>query len=587
MARRVRTRHYGGTGHFTGGYATNATTPASFKVKTRTLLAWVRLTAPVASVLPFFSLASSNYYFGVTSGGALIASYANGIGSQVTPLTGSAVVAPSRWTRVAMVIDSTAAPTVTVSFYANGVLVQAPTVTGGDHFGTFGTSVFVAAFAAATLQAPVDLCDMRLYASALTATQIAADYYDAATPAGAVAVWPFDDGAGTTARETVGGTSVAFTGSAAFSGESPMIGRGVVKNAVGQSENLTGSLWSATSGVTSAYAGAKPTGVGAMTTLTENGTGLPFFTQSLPYFVRGPVIVSGYATSVAGSGWMAVSLDGGANLGWFNIGGGVAGAPGGRASVQVEATNVSGVYRWSYYTTNPNLLTLRLYVVNGNAVVTHTLGDAIAIGGVQIEECYPSQATPSPYVPTGAAPLSVYGSREWRQNLAKSSEDWSSAAYNVGAAMTALAGQPGVHSATSATKLTITGAGALKYQTCTTVPPAKGTQFTASVWAWGDVGKVVSLRGAGTTGDIEMFKLPITLTATPTRYSVSGSLAAGDLTGVSVGIDNRVPQGGDGVGSGVVYVDGLQLEQSNRVGDYIKTTGAPANSSGAPRSKAA
>jgi hypothetical protein len=84
-----------------------------------------------------------------------------------------------------------------------------------------------------------------------------------------------------------------------------------------------------------------------------------------------------------------------------------------------------------------------------------------------------------------------------------------------------------------------------------------------------------------------MFKLPITLTATPTRYSVSGSLAAGDLTGVSVGIDNRVPQGGDGVGSGVVYVDGLQLEQSNRVGDYIKTTGAPANPSGAPRSKAA
>jgi hypothetical protein len=363
---------------------------------------------------------------------------------------------------------------------------------------------------------------------------------------------------------------MTLSGGSVFSGESPMIGRGVVKNAVGQSENLTGSLWSATSGVTSAYAGAKPTGVGAMTTLTENGTGLPFFTQSLPYFVRGPVIVSGYATSVAGSGWMAVSLDGGANLGWFNIGGGVAGAPGGRASVQVEATNVSGVYRWSYYTTNPNLLTLRLYVVNGNAVVTHTLGDAIAIGGVQIEECYPSQATPSPYVPTGAAPLSVYGSREWRQNHLAYSDNLTKWPYQNGTA--------------TITPTTISGASA-DFLLRQLAPNGVGTllgsvfRYELDIMADAPCTVPVLIADAGDGTPTVQSNLPVTTSWT--RWAVSMTVASpgAGVIGVYLGNGSTFPTGR------TIYIRRASLTQGTSSPDFIPTNGASANSSGAPRSK--
>lgn len=351
--------------------------------------------------------------------------------------------------------------------------------------------------------------------------------------------------------------------------------RGTVTNIALQSESLITSPWSLAGGASSAYGGSLPAGVGAMTTITENNTGLPTLSQgvaSLPAFQGKTVIVSGYAIKVAGSGWLALSIDAGANLGWVNVGGGASGSPGGGAVVQVEQTNVANVYRW-WYTVATSAIssigTLRFYVVNGNGLVTHTLADAIAIGGVQIELAAPGQTTPSPYAPSGAT--AGVGRREFRQNLVPWSDDLTKSAWFLNLATVSDFRSlvlTNVNASVGYVQLTSGQVPGVTYAFAVTLAVASGTKQLR-------LSRTNNLGWAGIASSGI-----ITVTTTPTRYVLLYTPAAGDTQSACF-IGGTLTYAPD---AGTILVSNVQVAQANAMPDFIGTRGAPANANGAPRS---
>lgn len=450
---------------------------------------------------------------------------------------------------------------------------------------------------------------------AWTAAQADAHHFEGTVPASATNLWPMDDGAGTTARATRGGLALTLSGGPSFSGDSPMIGRGIVRNFVAQSKALTTAPWVPSGGVFTAFGGTKPSGVGGMTTITDNASGLANIYQApssaFPTSGRGLVILSAFVTKVSGSGWLAMSVDGGNNVAWFNVGTGAVGnLGGGNPTTALEATDVAGVYRLTYALplgTFTGMGYPRFYNVNGNGVVTHTLGDAVAVGGVMVEMAVPGQTTPSPYVATGAAPLSVFGLREWRQNLLVQCNrpdlsPWFAATATPPTIVTGLADPEGKTRAFSVQDFSATefqgpeqiflGAtsGDKKHTFCVYVKKTVGATNTVgvSLQVYGGTPVPIGARmnpntgatigaASGTVVDAGawwLWSMTVQNNATNSNVAVTlypspGTIAGGDsvaATGTTIFALPRLFQGAGPFAS------------------HIDTTSAPANSSGAPRS---
>lgn len=406
---------------------------------------------------------------------------------------------------------------------------------------------------------------------AWTAAQVAADYFDAIQPSMYTHRWPCDDGAGTTARATRGGLSLTLGGSAAWSADAACLPRGVVRNFVAQSGRVDTSPWTSLSMSLALYGGSLPTGVDAMVTCTSSGAAGFHNVSQTPVMppVGTKIIVSGYASKAAGAGWILVQ-DGVATNVYFNVGSGV---PNAFSGALVEPTNVAGIYRWSFPMTVASGSKINVLLADADGTPTSgTSTNSIVLGGIQIEIAAPGQTTPSPYVATQAAPLSVYGKRETRQNLLRQSDKPSDTMYwgLQGAVLTS--GKTDPLGGTKAYLVDYTAVAANQgiYQFNAGMG---GAQNTKGVWLRGVVGgEQIRLLDSGFTGTT----LVVTLTTSWTYYQITDAAGAQP----------------NNAGLWLQKVSGSQFYMAfprHCIGpdasEYIATTTAPANANGAPRSR--
>jgi hypothetical protein len=623
MARRLRSRHYGGTLALLVAAATASTAlDASLSPLAGNLTAacWVKGTAQTTTteVLELVNATSADGLAISISAGSLIAKVRGGTAASVA----AAIVLNGSWHRVTASCD---ASTKTIVLYVDGV--QVATSGAAAWAGSFpatcklGLGLGSIGNSALTTQGDAVL-DI---GHAWSALDVAADYYDATPPASYTHRWPLDDGSGPTARATRGGLALTLGGAAAFSADSPMIGRGVVRNFAPSSDDLSAASWAKSGlGTPVPYVGAFATGVGAslITDTAANAahqaaivaTGAP-----APVFA-GAHVVSGYAKKVAGNDWITIrEFYGAGDAGYqvsFNLATGSLGSillvGSTKITPYIEPT-ANGSYRCSVYVTRgSNAITggdaVIVYMSNADLGLTYAGGaNQVAIGGFQIEPCAPGQTTPSPYVATGAAPLSVYGAREWRQNFTRYSEDQTVAAHwSVSNSAPTLDGtltpdgKVATRIADTATNTahyiaqasTVDGGSATDVRTFIFVAKMDTRRYMAMFADNGNKGILVDLQSGsipnayGTTGTAVRalgggwyefkFRATCSVTGSPTFviYGSSGPTAAETIY----------------VGNGsAFYVSKCQQLRGDFLAtpvDYIKTTSAPANSSGAPRSKA-
>jgi hypothetical protein len=591
MARRLRSRHYGGTLALLVAAATASTaldaslSPGAGNV---TAACWVKGTAQTTTteVLELVNATSADGLSVSVSAGSLIAKVRGGTAASVA----AAVVLNGSWHRVTASCD---ASTKTVVLYVDGV--QVATSGAAAWAGSFpATCKLVLGLGSVGNSALTTQGDAVLdVGHAWSALDVAADYLDGVQPATYTHRWPLDDGAGSTARATRGGLALTLSGGAAFAADSPMLGRGAVRNLCARSSRIDLAPWGMGGGATTtAFAGSVPTAIDGMVTLiTAAGS---YLIQTIATGVAKSnriYIQSFYVTKVSGTDWCYLSNDQGTAGAWFNLATGVKGsASGSMLFSETEATSVAGVYRvWIGYSSNtittPNFIALQ---VSANGSTSAIAAGQMAAGGAQFEEAYPGQTTPSPYVPTGAAPLSVYGARDWRQNAMTQTADLANAAWtkmaNVIVSAPTFADPEG---GTRANQIDLTTAvsQAGVYQTTSGIIP-KGANALANVWLRADVAGNVDLRDP-VTG----YGATIAATTAWQLYAVAWQNAAGSGT---TGL--RINKSASGAAS-VVYAYKPRLTQwngsvvatgaiVNAVADYIPATSAPANSSGAPRSQA-
>ena len=588
MARRLRSRHYGGSLALLVAAATAATAlDASLSPVAASLTAacWVKGTAQTTTteVLELVNATSADGLSISISSGSLVAKVRGGTAASVA----ASVVLNGSWHRVTASCD---ASTKTIVLYVDGV--QVTTSGAAAWSGSFAaTCKLVLGLGSIGNSALTTQDDAVLdIGHAWTAADVAADYYDATPPATYTHRWPLDDGAGTTARATRGGLALTLSGGAAFAADSPMIGRGVVRNFVAQSDDASGAAWSNSGGVVaiSAYAGLLPIGPLLAKTITDALGGpsthnLSTAAASAPALVPGRTyIASAFVKYVAGTGWVFFGGSGGAAAAgkYFNANTGAVGTTGGASSPNAEPRENGWTRIWHTFVQPAVAQGISLYLGTADGTLSYTAnGQSIAATGFMIEEAYPGQTTPSPYVATGAAPLSVYGAREWRQNLLVQASAFGNAAWtkDAGAVVTDNQVANPINGAIDADLLDLTGAagGTGIYQTALTAGIPKGAPKAHLVWARSVSGTGTLLLSDSstvtgtTTATLTTAWTPIFLTEPQTRsdgksgvYIRKGTLAQ-------------------------VYIWRAQLAQTNQVPDGIDTTTAPANSSGAPRSIAA
>lgn len=129
------------------------------------------------------------------------------------------------------------------------------------------------------------------------------------------------------------------------------------------------------------------------------------------------------------------------------------------------------------------------------------------------------------------------------------------------------------NSTTTADTLAFTTTG-FHYQGVSIGSAITGLTMTGSMWLWSPSGKAtISLRlSASTTGTDQAIQV-VTLTSAPTLYTVTRTFTSSD-TGVILGLDNRVTQGGDGI-AGNVIAWGAHLYRSDLGGMQANTSSYP------------
>jgi len=368
-----------------------------------------------------------------------------------------------------------------------------------------------------------------------------------------------------------------------------MAPRGTATNLILQSGHLDVSPWAPPIGATaSPYAGALPEGVDALVTLTDQGAAAHYVVQSVGVTTGVDVIVSGYARKIAGAGWMAVSIDGGATATYFDIGTGAVGnVSAGMTFAQVVQTEAAGVCRWSFKQKAPVGAATRVYAANGNAV---------AMGGFQVEVAVPGQTTPSPPIATGAA--TAWGRRDTRQGLLPWSDTFSDASFVKVRSSVALTAGGGSYdwaedaSASTTHELRLSGAGVDQ--------PSAGAPAVIYVRAQREARDWIALFGNG-GGSYACFDLSAGAVGTMSgaRAIARGIAPAEDAPGwwdvwhafVSDGTTPAIVMATADAGLSFSGSNGqvatrvarAQLAQTNTRPDYVRTRGGIWCPNGAPR----
>ena len=121
------------------------------------------------------------------------------------------------------------------------------------------------------------------------------------------------------------------------------------------------------------------------------------------------------------------------------------------------------------------------------------------------------------------------------------------------------------------------GGGSYRYQYFNTGRDLTGQIFTFSAWVWSSsAGKKIGLRIDNQTNGGDQSASSLTLTTTPTRYTISRAFNSA-TQGLEIGFDNRAALGGDDT-TGVVYIWGTQLEQSTFASPLLRTSSTVATS---------
>jgi hypothetical protein len=574
---------------------------------------WVRvLPASYGSTVSIFELADTSLNGGLlvyTAADKLVRACVKNGTRVILSAAASSRLLNGSWHRLHITCD---ASTHTLTAYVDGVVDT-----------NSGTNAWSGSFAATCRAAPGGLpaefpsvgawwADLVLdVGHAWTAADVAADYIEGTIPSTVTHRWPLDDGAGSSARATLGGLPLTLSGGAAFLADSPMLARGVVRNCAAYSEDYTRvtqpGWWTVPGGLATATPGAVANPIdGAMTgqrITAVAGAGYHYVTRagSLPYDGSSAWIYSLYVQR-DNNDWIFVTFPTDAQIGYFNASTGVFGTLPSGVTGYVEAIAGTTWYRLHLYgvpaASAGNGVGVGLASGNGGANFTATGSERVNVFGPMLELAGSGQTTASPYVPTGSAPLSVYGLRERRQNLLPASENFAHSCYTkVRSFVSATIGGGSYDwiedgSASTTHELRINGTGVVQVMPgmpATIVVRAKkgardwialfgngGGSYCCYNLATGVIGTMAGVMAVGRG----MLPVP----GQPGWYDCWHSYIS-DGTSASIvqaNADNGVSFSGVN-GQVATYVARAQLARTNTLPDYIATYGSPANSSGAPR----
>jgi|694.fasta_scaffold04378_2 hypothetical protein len=148
-------------------YAIVSPAPALIKNATRTISFWFK---PIsfASTQGILSLASTNYYVGITTSGRLIESHQNSSNAQISNTTANNSIKGNAWQHVNVVVSSG-----TINYYLNGKLLESDTFADG-HGSTYGSSLRIGNVTAAYFNGFVD--ELRVYNYARSSSQVLGEY---------------------------------------------------------------------------------------------------------------------------------------------------------------------------------------------------------------------------------------------------------------------------------------------------------------------------------------------------------------------------------------------------------------------------
>jgi hypothetical protein len=468
------------------------------------------------------------------------------------------------------------AATGTISAYRNGVLLAA------SGAATFSGDVSDAGFSVGNDAGSGDVgsvADAVLdVGHAWTAAQVASDYFDAGTPGSYTHRWPFDDGAGTTARATRGGLPLTLASGAAFSSDSPMLARGAVRNYVQDSNQVASSAnWvNVGLGTTTVYGGSLPAGFTSATLLANDGSTGSHQTRANGGLVAAipigrKVFVQAIVKRVSGNDWVALGGNAGGAAKYLRFSTGALGVGGGNAIDSGIDDLGGGWFRlwFSYITTTTPWPSIYMSDADGSVSYTHAANaDQVACAGVQLEEAMPGQTSPSPFVITGVAPLSVYGLRDRRQNHLAYSDDLTKWLVQNGSASISAGVISGATANLLLRQLAPVGVGTLV-----------GSVFRYELDVMADAACTVPITLADASDGTPTLQSNLPITTSWVRWSLSMTTASPNAgaIGVYIGDGATFPTGR------TVYVRRASLTQSTSSSEFVATNGASANSSGAPR----
>lgn len=425
-----------------------------------------------------------------------------------------------------------------------------------------------------------------------SAADVAADF-EGSTPDTYTHRWPLDEGYGSTARATRGGLPLTLSGGAVFSADTPHPLRGVVRNFISNSGDGTKAGWSVLKVTPSVVATSTPIS-STVTRLTEQADAgvsthaLYRQSTSLAEVADGKKRILWAVVKPGARGFVGLfALGGMAVLStYFNLSTGAVGTVTG-AVVDKGIVPLDGGYFlvWiSFLATLSSAFTCGLQVTQADATPNYqgSLGTiAIDVAGMQLEREAPGQTTPSTYVETLDAPLSVFGLRDTRQNYLIRSEAinslWTPDNSGAGTVPTVTANYtPAPNGDLTATRVQFiktSAAGALSRIRVTRSAGNVGTAHAFAIWAKTNDGttKVVSIR-------IDAAVTLITVTPSWQRFLAVEVIAnATPVWQILLYTTDGTSDTAD------VSLWGAQIAQTDQMPEYVKTVDNPVNPSGAPR----
>jgi len=194
--------------------------------------------------------------------------------------------------------------------------------------------------------------------------------------------------------------------------------------------------------------------------------------------------------------------------------------------------------------------------ITGLGTIATQNANAVAITGGTIDNTTIGATTPSTVNAT-----TITGQtgvlRGTGQNLVLWSDDFSNAVW----------GAVSANVTRTTTTIDFTNATAYAYQQGISAVAGIAYTFSVTLSSTNKTAIAIRIAGSSTGGSNQSL---ITLTSTPTKYSVTYTLASGN-SAVDVGFDNRVAQGGNG-SLGLITVSNAQLEIGSVVNTYVATT---------------